>query len=842
MAQFRKFAPKTTYSGTTAPKVPAAKNNTDVIAPDVKLYIEGVQVPFEAISIAQAYGRRPSADIQIPPSSGLMDILRGYSPKVHIFYKDDNYGGDRLLFWGVVTSTRYHRSRRGQGSSSINFHCEHKNMLADQLTLDFTGWASPVNPSFVDPNLSNSVYKPKALNSKFMIVHALNGITGVATGEEIISSSSTSEKLLAAPTNKIDPSLSIFSKRLTGLPSASVNLWNQLRKDVYADKTHNVALATMYIPLIEDSLGMFSRMSGHPLLENKVQDAKGPYCKEQDLKDVSVMTPPIFSLSITSAIQRQLGVETIANQIGFSGELTSFPQMLEAFYGSINYEILTLASPAEINVDPDVFTDDFSKSGVVKSTIETVIKPQLPFYYAPICNVLLPRMYESIQIDQEEAGVPSRVTASHDGLHGQGGSQAYSVNYRGPHTIREAVAYNALLAKNETPDNLSLASVKSYSYAIPGKYEQGKGIRPEATGFPWWLATLTSNSSASGDKSENYPLRGTDAYNDMMALNIEWQQRNGTDINQADSVMTTKPNLNKAKLNPYDPRNGDILPHERLLFSTVDYEFSKRIAGSRAGTIEAAFNPYIIPGYPMDVIDDSPNHPSFHGMCISVNHTITSRSIGTTIGMAAAMTYAELSNYYTPPSPPFLQTALNLVNSEIDEEVYNLVADYSTTPFSNVSSTLLQNPAAKASADTFYKQVLGVGAAAPDELIHFSSGRAYPVTRNAGVFIPTTNPAGSTIPDLTGHAHSEVRGRHTIDYYSTVGSLRLVSRPIESKDSISSKFEYNFIDMGPTQYNNTFMNYVNPILAAGFYLEPGASLFLDYMETEDFIKASKVLN
>lgn len=837
-AQFRQFTSDGTFSGTTSEAVPAAKNNTDVLSVNVKLYIEGVQVPFEAISISQSYGGKPTADIQIPPTSGLLDIVRGYSPKVHIFYQDDNYGGDRLLFWGIITSNNYSRSR-SQGSTSISFRCVHKNVIADQLTLDFTGWASPVNASYVDPNLTNAVSKPKALNSRSMILNALNGIVGEASGKEVLSPSAPVADIKAAPVNKLDPSLSIFAKRYVGLPSAMFNLWNQIKKDTYSDKTLNVALTTMYIPLLEESLAMFKRTSGHPLLERKIEEARGPYCHAKSKDEVSVLTPPSFTLQLASAKQRELAVETVMSQVGFSGELTSFPQLIESFYSSIQYEILTLASPAEINVDPDVFSDDLNIEGVEKSTVETVIKPQLPFYYSPICNVLLPRMYSTISINQEELGIPTRVTATYDGLHNSGNSQAYSVNYRGPHSIREAIAYNSILTHQKTPDNLSLSSTKSYSYAIPGKYEQGKGIHPEATAFPWWLASLTSDSAASGSKAESYPLKGTDAYNELMELTADWRNRNGVNTDENDDVLVTTAAVKKHRLNPYDPENKDILPHERILFSTVDNEYSKRIAGSRSGVIEAVFNPYIIPGYPMDVVDDSPNHPSFHGMCISVTHTITSRSISTSIGIAAAMTYAELSNYYTPPSPPFLQTALNLVNSDINETLYASTAQGSTLPFTNVTSTILQNPIAKSSADTFYKQVLGVGAASPEDLIHFESGRAYPVDRLGGIFIPRVRPQGGTLPDLEGHAHREVNGRSQIDYYSTVGCLRLVSRPIESRESISAKFDYNFIDMGPKLYNNTFMNYVNPILAAGFYLEPGASLFLDYLETEDFIKESK---
>lgn len=841
MAQFRTYAAPGIYKGTTDDPTPADKNNTDVLAPSVRLYIEGVQVPFVAMSISQAYGRKPNAEIQIPPASGLMDIIRGYEPKVHIFYNDENYGGYRLLFWGVITSANYSRTRQGPGGASISFHCEHKNSVLSQITLDYAGWTGSTVPNKLDPVSSQAVFKSDAFNSMQMIIQGLAGVNGIASDSEIIEQGIILED--DVPVNKFDPSLEKHQKRLIGMPAVSVSLWNQVKKQTYLKSTISIALSAMYIPLLEESLGFFKRMSGHHFLESQVDSGKESYCNKVNGKEVKVMTPPTCLLPLRSAVQQELVVRTIQNRVNFSGELMSFDNLLDGFYNSVQYEMMTLASPAEINADPEIFSEDYSKEGLEKSTVEVIIKPQLPFYYSPICNVLLPRMYSTVNISQEEGGIPSRVTATYDAMTPQGNDNSTTVNYRGPHTIREAVAYNRLILEGNIDQNLSLASTRSFSYSIPGRYEQGRGIKPETTAFPWWLGLFSSNrASQSTDlNQEQYPIKGSADYNAMMAMTKEWKARNGVILLQNDSSLVLTPAPEKYGLNPYDPNNKDVLPHERMFFSMVDYEYTKRIVGSRSGTIDAVFNPYIIPGYPMDIIDDSPNNPSFHGMCTSVTHTITSGSIGTSIGIAAATSYAEMSNYYIPSSPPFLETALGLVNAEIDTTLANAkdAAYGDTKPFTKTASTLLQNPVAKTKADTFYRQVLGVGAASPEDLIHFESGRAYPVDRKSGVFIPRTAPQGGTVSGLRGDSKGQSGGRHHIDYYSTVGNLRLVARPIESIDSIEEKFSYNFIDLDKNLYNSTYVNYVNPALTTQYYLEPGASLFLDYMETSDFIEAAK---
>jgi hypothetical protein len=837
MAKFDvNYSSKLTYKGTTFGKpVDATKNNTDVIALEFKLYIEGVQVIFESISISQAYGTKPTADIQIPPESGLLDITKGYEPKVHIFYRDDNYGGDRLLFWGRITACSYSKSRQ-QGSAYITFHCEHKS----QLTLDFTGWASPQNETQLDPNINQGV-KPAGFNSNAMIISAMAGVDGISTNAERIVPENLDIK--TAPVNKLDSDLTLLEKRYWGMPGVAANLWNQIKKGGYMSQVNNLALSKMYIPLYEEGISFFKRMSGHPSLETKLQNSKEPYCNI-DKNLVKIIIPPYCRTSMISAVQRELTVRNLGNMVGFSGELTSFDRLLGEFYFNNKYDIITLASPAEIEVDPAKYVDEVNKAGVEKMAIETIVKPQIPFYYSPTCNVILPRMYTGIQVNQDQGSVPTRITATHDAYPNEE-STKMGVSFKGPPSFREAVALNSALSKatpsTSSTTNLSgatspldISSTKGNSFFIPGKYEQGMGIKHQKIALPWWLVILASDKSSQGPQGnqETSPKVGSEEYNDMIATAAEWESRYSLKITEEDGTVTNVPQASKKGLNPYDPLNKNIFPHERVMFSSIDYEYSQRVAASRNGTIEALFNPYVIPGYPMDVIDDSPNHPSFHGFCTGVTHTITSRSVYTTISFTNAVSYAELSNYYIPPVSPFLSSALKMTNAEFKEGAASATfGDLSVVK--STASVLIQNPKAKAQADIFYREVLGVGAAAPDDLLHFSTGRAYPVERRAGILIPKVLPGGDMTPDIKPRQRT---ARIEDDYYTSVGNMRLIARPIESKDSIGSKFEYNFIDLNPLMYNDSFVNYVNPKLAQNFFLEPGASLFLDYMDTEDFIK------
>jgi hypothetical protein len=813
-------------------------NNTDLIYQDIKLYIEGVQVPFEAISISQGIGSLPTASIQIPPQPGLLDIARYYQPKVHIFYSDKNYGGDRLLFWGHILVGNYSKSRMNS-SSSITFHCEHKNALLTTVTLEFSGYASNATTILNDPNPEQATAKVNNLNSTLAIIRALQGITGVQSdSKDLLDPSNTN--VSQADVSKLSKRFQNFENRLKGMPSAIMNFWNQLKKECYTDVTLNTIMADMYIPLVEDGLGFFDRLAGHTVIESIIDSSKQDYCPGGVTPSATakpVMVPPAYRLNSISAIKSSLAVSTIGNMLGFSGEMTTFLQMFSDFYSAVEYEILTLASPAEVPLDPnaDVGNLDIPSTyaTIDKMAIETIIKPQIPFYYSPICNVLFPKMYGTINVTQDESQIPSRLTAFSDiipGSQGQVGSQ-----YRAPNSIREAIAYGAAMANAAKGTNfqVNLQGTTGQSFNVPGKYEVGRGVRHKRITLPNWLAQLLKGKiqDLGSPNNEAWPDKTDPDYKALCDLHAAWIDRYGFDVTVFDDGTSEDTrNTDKDSLDPYSQKS-DIHPFQRLLFATADYEYTKAVVASRMGNVDAIFNPYIVPGYPMEILDDSPNAPSFHAMCSSVTHSFTSRGISTSIGFVAACTYTEMVNYFMQPLHPWLQTALNIVNTEpgqsgkssTDGDGYGNPPDDLT-----VNSTILFNEAAKATADAFYKSVLGVNAVAIDDLYDFDMGRVIPVKRVSGLLVESTETSRPTANGGEGN-----------DFLTAVGNLRLVMRPIEGKKSIQTKFGITFIDLTTANYNPTSISYQNPALDSATLLEPGASLFLDYQEVADFINNSQ---
>ena len=125
-------------------------SRTDILFHAHRLYIEGVQVPFEQIIIQQGEGTLPTAEVSIPAMAGLMDIARFYRPKVHIFFTDNisthpnttakDKSRDKLIFSGYISQVSYAKSKSGNGNAAISFHCKHKNTLLTRTLVDYSGY------------------------------------------------------------------------------------------------------------------------------------------------------------------------------------------------------------------------------------------------------------------------------------------------------------------------------------------------------------------------------------------------------------------------------------------------------------------------------------------------------------------------------------------------------------------------------------------------------------------------------------------------------------------------------------------------------------------------------
>ena len=365
---------------------------SDNIYQEFKLYIEGVQVPFISISINQAMGTLPQATIVIPPMAGLMDIARFYQPKVHIFFKERPSGTltesvDRVLFTGLIIGSTYSKSKEGNaGSIGITFTCVHRYNVITECLVDYSGSIRDNGTDLGGPNAA--VGYTDMANSTSAITEALTGWTEIGTstpGRLVDYSDLYPQGPKNAPgkdngssrTDVLPSSLSAFSERLKGMPGVFINYWNQLTRSSYnlALKDFQGGFRVMYKPLIEDGLGFFKRLTGHMIVENAINNSRATNCGKDG--DQHVLIPPHNQIFLKSAVQANMAIKNMQTLLQNSNEMTNLYSMFQNFYSSMEYDIITLACPAEVVVNPVLYRDSETYA------VDTIVKPSMPFYFSP---------------------------------------------------------------------------------------------------------------------------------------------------------------------------------------------------------------------------------------------------------------------------------------------------------------------------------------------------------------------------------------------------------------------------------------------------------------------------
>lgn len=827
------------------PNIPPG-SRTDANFQNIKLYIEGVQVPFLNMSVSSALGALPQAIVSVPPQVGLMEISRFYCPKVHIFFADPISGEDKVLFSGIIVTSNM--SKSADGSAAITFSCQHRYRHMSELLVDYAGWVA----DRTNPNSEDGVVKSTASSSKYGIALALLGIIGDSTDGTIFANLKKEVSVenvksdMVNNQNTVSPAflpkdLNDFKNRLIGMPGVLVNLWNQLKQGAFWSSEENEIMLKMYVPLVEQGLQFFKRITGHFYIENKVEQERVDPCIGKpgtDAYNHPRLVPPSCKAFLKSAIQADIGVELINSNLEFSGELTDLMTIYTKFLETIDYEMLILNSPAEIMKDPSIDAAGYLTSKSKETyAADVIVKPQMPFYFSPKCNVLYPNMIRNLSVTQDDYSIPTRVTLRNDEIV-QNGTRL-STYFRGPASIREAIASFSGTDKKQSsavdsvlgtevkagtretidinfgPTNTTehphqnLQATLGPSHSKVGLFEQGRGLKSEKMIMPKWLS-FYSNSQFRDDKGGDGLPDPTDTVNftAVQQLAEGWKKRYGN---------------NNEALNPWSS-DSHLKAYQRLLIASVDYYYAMTMARSRSGQAETIFNPYIVVGYPMDILDSTPNHPSFHAYCTSVTHNITQGSISTNIGFASAMTYTELANYYLPSIHPWLQYVLGLAKSQ---SIVNYVpadtTDGQSTPSPFGSQGTLLEPDAKGVANRFYFSALGVTAVAPAELYDFNTGLVRSQRpRDPGILPIEMIQAGNT-DSLRGDNGGEFNQMLT-----GTGNLRLVRREIESIDNVKIRCEIDFIDLSPGNYNTNVIRIKNQVLADKDALEPGQSQWLSY--------------
>ena len=803
---------------------------TDIQYQEVQLYIEGVKVPYQSISVSCPYMEKPSAVITIPPYQGLTEIPRNYFPKVHIFFKDTHhelylqqkgieYGEAHVwktLFSGVIQGSQYQKRDTGRtGKRTIQLQCVHRDYVMQEVTVKYGGRGiEATQPG--QAGQSDTVAETSTFSSAHSTLEAMKGlrpprsdysVSNIKSKEDakkqlsLDSYNKTKQRIKLDPSRynssvreviekvrptELDPSilppfLSYKYDDLKGIPSVFFILWNLLKRDTYLfDEKVTQAMRKMYIPLIDDGVKYFQRVSGHRIIEEGIDGSKVPLnettleenniTSDEDSSNApkEIQLPPVFKTFLSEAFSADMAIRVMQNMTMFSGETDTLENVFMRFLRAMKYDMITLASPVQ----------QINRRRV---GVDKISKPLMPFYYSPTCNVFTPDMYHTLSVRDSTYGTPTRVKAHNDGAVLSKFEQQGRIEYRAPHEVRKAMS-EAYISSEYSKDSegekekrVKLANSLYPWGEVVGNHEIGQGVRHKYTRMPSWLSYLADDYFRRiEEEGEVEELTDGNSESGLEKLRQDWVDRYGY-----------------SAMNPWEKEDvNGIKPFQRPLFNTVEYDYALSLVETRTGQLNGPFNPYPIPGYPCDILDYNFEDPSYHAFVTGVTHNITGASISTSISFTSAITYDELQSYNLPPVYPWLRIQLGL-----DEK----------------SSILGQTEKAKQIASDYYMDTLGVGYADPTYLYDFDEGRARQVylNLNSGDFSDRTT------------ENSDTWDNHDHGFGSTYqGSLILVRREIESMADIEfqSNADYRQLTFFPAnQYG--IQNYSK--LSEFRFIDPG---------------------
>jgi len=672
-------------------------NSQDLIHNEFRVYIEGVQIPFESATVNQAYKELPTATITVPPFPGLQDIGRNYFPKVHIFYKDFNFSipesyrhkvdrdelrdSWKLLFTGMIKGVEDNKHVGSDGGSqNITLHAGSELELISQILIKFANerFQEGVQALGQTADGANVVGE---FNSHTAVIKALGGISDTTDESDVRH----------IPEGKFED--------LKGTPGILKVFWNILKRDAEREVLSNdtEAMREMYVPLIEEGLKLWEFMSGHPEIEEGIASEKFEYKIDDPRQgltdeDFEVMIPSTFKTFISDKAQVSLAVQAMKqNHAAMPSDMTgSLGHYFTSILNLLEYDMIELPAP--------VSKED---GGLTKY----VVKPQMPYYYSPICNVVLPSLISSVSTRSNYGDIPTRmmnIANIADLLNGPG--HGIGKVYTSPHSVRKARSPSGNLGNTFSVFNNKV-----------GKYEWGRGIVASVLQVPP-LYNLLGGHLKKGSEEETL------------------------DKNTSASKATAEAAWNAMypgdeQYNPYSTDSG-IDAWDRMNFLYTDLKMAQATATARIAQASGVFNPYPIVGYPMDFVDQVASRDSYHGFCTSITHSFSaSGNAETSYSMASVSTYSELAYHNLPAINPYLMTALSL-----DE-----------------NPRLYGNAKAYAKACKVYLDVFGIGAAEPALLQDYRTGEPNPFTRT-----PSSGGCWTTESDTTGGVRFETTTRGSL--------------------------------------------------------------------------------
>lgn len=311
--------------------------------------------------------------------------------------------------------------------------------------------------------------------------------------------------------------------------------------------------------------------------------------------------PGIFP--ILRAVQAEYAVNAVARMASQGGNAGSIWEMLTNIYTVLMMEVQMLPTPCCLTGDIKSITPlgppgDTTALGTPTLLLSNYfVKPQFLFGLPPVCNVFFPSQVISYTYQENFVTQPTRMYFSEEALNSylntdNNTSPGFAQTVRNALTVAHPEEVNQAIrnALNNERDNGKNILV------YPEEFFRGPVVdrRPMPRWF-FFLQGAQQGSAARGDTN------------------------------------TT---------NPREVAPGDT--SRDLYRKYAAYEYHKERYARRGGSVQLAFNPYPVPGFPCAIFDRRSTQVDVFGYVTQVTQSMSSRGWGTTIAYSYARTFQEM--------------------------------------------------------------------------------------------------------------------------------------------------------------------------------------------------------
>lgn len=545
------------------------------------LYLNGIEVPCAQATVSYGVGVIPEATISFPPHRFLHRLGTEDKVEVVLFYLDDLADPANPEFRLLFEGEIIGWSYTSSGSGrQMTFNAVADISILTQLHFFFLN-----NVDAVAANVAN----------------AGSGAEGVSQAGAIYPFSLFKKGLLfTTPIKPNDPPVPDVTRPFE-------ILYNVVRGMVDAglDPKRRAIPSVNFFARWVRKRNFVNRFAALPIFEDELADnTKGVF-------------PILQAAQATSAMQAMQ--QNLAQTIGDAGTLW---EVLREVFGHVFFEVAMLptAPCARVRLSDGTILGPgtVSPNGGKVNPIEPVrllnyfVKPQMFFGIAPTCNVMFPSMISNYTYSESYVAQPTRT-------------------YVNDQFISGVLAQNVFTAAALTfgfPEE-----VDAVLAAKTGKAQAAADAAAKSAGRPSGVAAGSRRVSLSGKNMLVFPeefFKGPVVHRMPVPAWFTYLK------NKEPKTVTTA----STQPAPADVEESRSL--HQLMSSYVSYEHFRSRYEKRGGSVNMAWNPYVVPGFPCVVFDQKAS--AFHtvGYLTNVVQTLTQGGMETAVNYGMSRTVPEM--------------------------------------------------------------------------------------------------------------------------------------------------------------------------------------------------------